>query len=98
MKDVEVMTGSLARVILRLQPQAVSQAATSIPSADGVANLTALPAAPAEMARSQPTYKKWWLWTGIGAVVVGGSVTALLLLRRSNDPCGGVGYACLEIH
>ena len=35
--------------------------------------------------------------TGIGGVVAAGSVTAFLLTRRSSNPCGGIGYACLEI-
>jgi hypothetical protein len=29
-----------------------------------------------------PVYKKWWLWTSIGAVVVGGAVAGILLARR----------------
>ena len=35
---------------------------------------------------SEPLYKKWWLWTAVGAVVVGGVVTAILL---STDPDAG---------
>jgi hypothetical protein len=29
-----------------------------------------------------PVYKKWWLWTSIGAVVVGGAVAGILLATR----------------
>ncbi|MEY4509376.1 MAG: hypothetical protein RLZZ450_1498 [Pseudomonadota bacterium] len=29
-----------------------------------------------------PVYKKWWLWTSMGAVVVGGAVAGILLARR----------------
>jgi hypothetical protein len=32
-----------------------------------------------------PIYKRWWFWTGVGAVVAGGVVTALLVTRPS-DP------------
>lgn len=31
-----------------------------------------------------PVYKKWWLWTIVGVVVVGGVVTAAVLATRSN--------------
>jgi hypothetical protein len=30
-----------------------------------------------------PVHKRWWFWTGIGAVVVGGVVTAVLLGSKS---------------
>jgi tetratricopeptide (TPR) repeat protein len=30
-------------------------------------------------------YKTWWFWSGVGAVVVAGTVTAVLLLRGAND-------------
>jgi hypothetical protein len=33
-----------------------------------------------------PITKKWWFWTGVGAVVVGGvALTAALLTERSAD-------------
>jgi tetratricopeptide (TPR) repeat protein len=31
-----------------------------------------------------PVYKKWWLWTIVGVVVVGGAVTAGVLATRSS--------------
>lgn len=42
-------------------------------------------------------YKKWWFWTGIGAVVVAGSVTAFLVARGSSNgsPCSGIGPNCV---
>jgi len=42
----------------------------------------------------RPIYKTWWLWTGVGAVVVAGVVTAVLLSRGSNDLCAGSGNRC----
>ena len=33
-----------------------------------------------------PVYKRWWLWTTIGAVAVAGGVTAALLVRRAREP------------
>jgi tetratricopeptide (TPR) repeat protein len=41
-------------------------------------------------ADSVPITRRWWFWTGIGAVVVAGVVTAVVLSR------GGDGNACRE--
>jgi tetratricopeptide (TPR) repeat protein len=44
------------------------------------AGLDLAAAAPAkEDAASSPMYEKWWFWTGVGAVVVAGTVTAIAL-------------------
>ena len=59
----------------------------------GALDLTAQPAS----AESTPLYKKWWFWTGIGAVVAAGVVTTVLLLTRSSNPCDGASHSCLEI-
>jgi hypothetical protein len=32
---------------------------------------------------SPPVYKRWWFWTGVGVVVVGGVVTAIVLSSKS---------------
>jgi hypothetical protein len=44
--------------------------------------LVAAPAAPSEVQESSPFYKTWWFWTGVGAVVVAGTVTAIVLSSR----------------
>ena len=36
-----------------------------------------------------PIYKQWWFWTGIGAVVVGGIVTTVLLTQPDPGPSRG---------
>ncbi len=43
-----------------------------------------------------PFYRRWWFFTGIGAVVVGGVVTAILLGTRSapRSPVCDVGALC----
>jgi hypothetical protein len=49
---------------------------------------------PPEPEPAPPVYKRWWFWTGIGAVVAGGVVTGVLLTRKSapSSPlCDGVG-------
>jgi hypothetical protein len=35
---------------------------------------------------SPPIYRTWWFWTGVGAVVVAGTVTAILLAKGGNEP------------
>ena len=65
--------------------------ATTTPA--GVDLSAALPA-PVE---SPPIYKTWWFWTGVGAVVVAGTVTAILLAHRSNGACDGESIACMGV-
>lgn len=45
--------------------------------------------APAPPAR--PVWKRWWFWTGVGAVVAGGVVAALLLTRPETRTPGSLG-------
>jgi hypothetical protein len=33
-----------------------------------------------------PVYRTWWFWTGIGAVVVAGTVTAIVLASGGSKP------------
>jgi len=51
---------------------------------------------PPEPQESPPVYKRWWFWTGIGAVVAGGVVTGVLLSKKSaatRSTCD-LGVAC----
>ena len=41
--------------------------------------LVATAPTPAPAAAPEPTHRRWWLWGAIGAVVVGGAVTAVVL-------------------
>jgi hypothetical protein len=43
-------------------------------------------------------YARWWFWTGVGAVVVGGVVTAVLLGRNSGQksPAYDLGVPCVR--
>jgi hypothetical protein len=43
-------------------------------------------------AESQPIYHKWWFWTGVGAVVVGGII--LVLATAKHDPSCPGGVTC----
>ena len=40
---------------------------------------------------AQPFYKTWWFWTGVGAAVVAGTVTAILLSRNGDDSVNVAG-------
>jgi hypothetical protein len=77
-------------------PAAVPESATATTTttaAPGL-DLTAQPGpAPSE---SPPIYKKWWFWTGVGAVVVAGTVTAIVLANRSSSACDS-GFVCLGV-
>jgi tetratricopeptide (TPR) repeat protein len=52
---------------------------------------------PPEPART-PLLKTWWFWTGVGAVVVGGVATAILLSRGgAKNGCDGESLACVRL-
>ena len=57
----------------------------------------ALVAQPAPQQESSgPVYTKWWFWTIIGAVVVGGVVTAVALSSGTSKPsCPATAITCL---
>ncbi len=43
---------------------------------------------------SGPVYTKWWFWTIVGAVVVGGVVTAVVLSSGTSKPACPAGVIC----
>ena len=81
-------------VISPTTPAAVSVS----PPADSATTLTSVHVVPEATTTERPVYKKWWLWTGIGAVVVAGAVTAILLAHGSSaGPCHGISPNCVEV-
>jgi hypothetical protein len=57
--------------------------------------LVAQPAQP-QAESSGPVYTKWWFWTIIGVVVVGGAVTAIALSSGTSKPaCPATAITCL---
>ena len=55
---------------------------------------------PASSAAAKPAESRWWLWTGIGAAVVAGVVTAVILSTRSpqRDSSCPTGFdGCLPV-
>jgi len=59
--------------------------------------LVSPPVTPDAESMHPPIYKTWWFWSGVGAVAVAGTVTALLLAHGSTSPCSGAGAPCLEV-
>ena len=83
---------------LAAPPPAVPAAIPVPPPVDSLTILNAASAAPEPASVDQPVYKKWWFWTGVGAVLVGGTVTAFLLTNHpSNSPCSGLSLSCVEV-
>jgi hypothetical protein len=39
----------------------------------------------AQHSEAQPLRRKWWLWTGIAAVVVAGAATAVVLSMHNSE-------------
>lgn len=77
-------------------PATSSPALQTTPTTAAAAGLdlsSSPPSADATTART-PIYKTWWLWTGVGAVVVAGVVTAVLLAGKSDNLCAGSGNRC----
>jgi len=64
-------------------PATVALQAPPPPASDAM--LTSPPPSPAD---EQPIYTKWWLWAGVGAVVVGGLIIVLLANRDPSCPAG----------
>jgi tetratricopeptide (TPR) repeat protein len=48
--------------------------------------------APSAQTESEPIYHRWWFWTGVGAVVVGGII--LVLATAKHDPSCPGGVTC----
>jgi hypothetical protein len=73
-------------------PSAVAAPASSDTSAEVAAVVASPPPEP-----RRPVWKRWWFWTGVGAVVVGGAVAAFFLTRPETrtpgtlDPINGRG-------
>jgi len=77
---------------------AVARAAEPRPETRPLPALRARPEPAEEPPAQQPLWKRWWLWTAIGAVAIAGGATAFVLLRPGaptvcdglRDPCTGI--------
>ncbi len=74
-------------------PVAVASAAPPPPApAPAPAPLPALAieTRPVATAETMPVYKRWWFWTGAGAVVAGAVVAGILISRTGDSPSLGM--------
>ena len=60
-------------------------------------DLTTQPLPPEPANSHSPVYATWWFWTGVGAVVVASTVTAVVLARHPSGLCSGANYPCAEL-
>jgi len=82
-RDLQVTGGIDERLLLELTPLA-----SELP-----APVSPIEAAHSEAAHSeaQPLRRKWWLWTGLAAVVVAGAATAVVLSLQKPDEAQASG-------
>ncbi len=80
-------------------PGAYGQTPGYPPGPDGqqpAGTLVAQPGPPPPAAEPGPFYTRWWFWTIVGAVVVGGVVTAVVLSSGTQKPaCSVAGVSDL---
>jgi hypothetical protein len=75
----------------------VSPAAPPIAPAPAAVRSAELVSSPPAPVNDSPVYARWWFWTGIGAVVVGGVVTAVLLSHSGQkSPACDQGVTCVH--
>jgi len=86
---------AVAPAALAHGPAGAGSPADATKQAAGVDLAAALPGTSGPITR--PFYKTWWFWTGVGAVVLAGTVTTILLAGRSSSPCDGASLACMGV-
>lgn len=95
--ELQGRTAPAPKVIVPYSPAATpAPAQVPAPVVDRSAELVSSPQ-PAPVIDS-PVYARWWFWTGVGAVVVGGVVTAVLLAAHSEQksPACDQGVPCVH--
>lgn len=79
-----------AEMALAAAPASAPVLASPPPPAPAPAPALALDSRAPPPAESHPIYKRWWFWTGAGAVVASGIIVAIFALR-SETPQGSLG-------
>ncbi len=64
------------------------------PQPASASNPTMLVSTPPPTEESHPIYTRWWFWTGVGAIVVGGVVAAVVLSGGSTRDACPTGVVC----
>lgn len=65
------------------------------PPAVETAPAATVTATPDAASSEPPIYKKWWLWTAVGVVVVGATIGLVAASSGGNRPHCPTGYKCL---
>jgi len=65
-------------------PPPAAAVPAAAPTAAPAASLVAAPAPAAS--NEEPIYKKWWVWTAVGVVALGGLITVIALSSGSSQP------------
>lgn len=79
-RQLRVIGGGTERLSIELQPvppPAAPLPAVALDSSDASSSAAAVP-----QTEARPLRKKWWLWTGVVAVVAGAAVAGVLLAKR----------------
>jgi hypothetical protein len=95
-KEMETLRAELSQ-----QNEAPSLPASPGPTGPDLSPRPPVPPGPAvevstvpEPAADTPIYKRWWFWTGVGVVVVGGVVAAVAISRSSGGDVCPSGVNC----
>jgi tetratricopeptide (TPR) repeat protein len=80
-----------------LPPPAAAPPPAVVTPAPAVAPAPVLPP-PAPVAEKQPLYKKWWLWTAVGAVAAGAAVGIAVAATTPRDAAIPAGATALQFH
>lgn len=93
-RQLRVTGGGSEHLLIELKPSAAESApVTSLPQPTLPESASAPPATPERDDReATPLRRKWWLWTGVIAVVAGGTAAAVYLSLREPEqraPTGG---------
>jgi hypothetical protein len=95
---IDLVEGESKDAFLRFNEWASTATPATVPAEGASANHLTIhltnPGSPEPAGTSQSVYAKWWFWSGVGAVVVAGTVTALLLAHRSGGAWSGAIYTC----
>ena len=96
---VDLVEGESKETLLAFDSTAETPATallfSNTPHIDQAGNLTNS-SLPPELVNTRPIYAKWWFWTGVSAVAIAGTVTAIVLTRHPGNTCSGAAYTCVE--
>jgi tetratricopeptide (TPR) repeat protein len=84
---VERRVAELEVEVARLPPE-VATPAEAAQAAEPAPGAGATPLAPEAPARDDRIHKKWWFWTGLGALVAGGVAVGIVAATRGNSGGG----------